>query len=182
MWLMALSSVILVLWCGCMVLWRNPLGLLLKVVQTDAHLYVATHGSEIAILEIPTLRSHMFALLQLMQVHISIASSTICIPCHHIVANWKSCVIVWKGCVLSGICIKVYSSNASSKCTAKQPLIWTRIGAKVLQSDPGTCPLDGGRETVCNELRLNVTTIVRQLLNDQSLSIHLWQYIMMETC
>jgi len=81
----------------------------------DAHLYIATHGSEIAILKIPTLRSHMFALLQLMQVHISIASSIICLPCHRIVANRKSCVIVWKGCVLSGICIKVYSSNASSK-------------------------------------------------------------------
>jgi len=27
MWLAALSSTISVLWCGCVVLWRNPLGL-----------------------------------------------------------------------------------------------------------------------------------------------------------
>ena len=44
----------------------------------------------------------------------------------------------------------------------------TRIGVKILQSDPGTCPLDGDREAARNELRQNVTTIIRQLLNDQS--------------
>jgi len=44
----------------------------------------------------------------------------------------------------------------------------TTIGAKVLQNGPGICPLDGDRETARNELRQNVTTIVRQLLNLQS--------------
>ena len=51
-------------------------------------------------------------------------------------------------------------------CNGQQfPAEPARVGVKTLQTDPGTCPLAGDRETAINELTENTTDIIRNMFS-----------------